>query len=208
MLRKQLLDSSRGRIVTVLRKGGLTVEDLASKLRLTPNAVRAQLTGMERDGVVTRTGQRRGTTRPSHIFELTAEVEQLLSRAYVPLLTQLVDVFAHGLPAAQMDAFMREAGAGLAEELSGGRRPSGNLRSRVAQASDLLNEQLGALTHVEHNGGYVIRGTLCPLAALTGKHPGVCLAIESFVSEIVGVQAHECCDRSGRPQCCFNIKNT
>jgi predicted ArsR family transcriptional regulator len=206
MLRKELLDSSRGRIVALLRKGGLTVEDIASKLRLTPNAVRAQLTAMERGGVVSRTGQRRGTTRPSHIFELTAEVEQLLSRAYVPLLTQLVDVFAHGLPAAQVEAFMREAGVGLAENLSDGRRASGSLRSRVAHASELLNEQLGAVTHVEHNGGYIIRGTSCPLAALTGKHPGVCLAMESFLSEIVGVQVHECCDRAGRPHCCFEIK--
>jgi predicted ArsR family transcriptional regulator len=208
MLRKQLLDSSRGRAVTLLRKGGLTVEDIASKLRLTPNAVRAQLTAMERDGVVTRVGQRRGTTRPSQIFELTDEIEQLLSRAYVPLLTQLVDVFARGLPAAQVEAFLREAGAGLAEELSGGRRPSGNLRSRVSLASELLNEQLGALTHVEHNGGYTIRGTSCPLAALTGKHRGVCLVIETFVSDVVGVQAHECCDRASRPHCCFNIKST
>jgi predicted ArsR family transcriptional regulator len=71
-----------------------------------------------------------------------------------------------------------------------------------------LNEQLGALTHVEQNGGYTIRGTSCPLAALTGKHHGVCLAIETFVSDVVGVQVRECCDRAGRPRCCFNIKNT
>src|SRR5215213_3629938 len=142
MLRKQLLDSSRGRVVSLLRKGGLTVEDLAEKLGLTPNAVRAQLTGMERDGVVMRTGQRRGTTRPSHVFELTSEVEQLLSRAYIPLLTHLVDLFADGLPAAQLEGFMRDAGVRLAEELSRGQRPSGSLGARIASASELLNEQL------------------------------------------------------------------
>jgi predicted ArsR family transcriptional regulator len=81
MLKKQLLDSSRGRIVTLLRGGGLTADDIASKLRLTRNAIRAQITGMERDGVVRRAGQRPGTTRLSHVFELTPEVEQLLSRA-------------------------------------------------------------------------------------------------------------------------------
>jgi hypothetical protein len=35
------------------------------------------------------------------------------------------------------------------------------------------------LTHVEGNAGIVIRGTGSPLAALTGKHPGVCLAMAS-----------------------------
>jgi predicted ArsR family transcriptional regulator len=88
MLKKQLLDSSRGRIVTVLRAGALTADDIASKVGITRSAIRAQLTGMERDGLVRRAGQRSGTTRPSNVFELTPEVEQLLSSAYIPLLTQ------------------------------------------------------------------------------------------------------------------------
>ena len=206
MLRKQLLDSSRGRIVTLLRRGPLTADDIASTLRLTRSAIRAQITSMERDGVVRRAGQRPGTTRPSHVFELTPEVEQLLSTAYVPLLTQLVDVFAAGLPAIQLEAMLRQAGKQLAEELSRGQRPAGSLETRVAIASEMMNDQLGATTRVETNGAYVIRGFGCPLAALTGKHPGVCMAMESLVAEVVQVPVHECCDRSERPHCCFEIR--
>jgi predicted ArsR family transcriptional regulator len=205
MLRKQLLDSSRGRIVTLLRGGASTADDIASTLGLTRSAIRAQITGMERDGVVRRAGQRPGTTRPSHVFELTPEVEQLLSSAYIPLLTQLIDVFADGLPAPQLETMLRQAGRKLADELLHGRRPTGDLESRVAVVSEMMNEQLGAMTHVQGNGGYVIRGIGCPLAALTGKHPGVCLAMESLVAEVVGAQVRECCDRSERPQCCFEI---
>jgi predicted ArsR family transcriptional regulator len=62
------------------------------------------------------------------------------------------------------------------------------------------------VTHVEGNGGYVIRGVAGPLAALTGKHPAVCLAMESLLTELIGATVHECCDRSGRPQCCFEIE--
>lgn len=206
MLRKQLLDSSRGRIVSLLRRGPLTADDIASTLRVTRSAIRAQITSMERDGVVRRAGQRPGTTRPSHTFELTPDVEQLLSTAYVPLLTQLVDVFAAGLPATQLETMLRQAGRQLADELSPGKRPAGNLAARVTIASEMMNEQLGATTHVEANGGYVIRAFGCPLAALTGKHPGVCMAMESLVSEVVGVPVHECCDRSARPRCCFEIR--
>jgi predicted ArsR family transcriptional regulator len=206
MLRKQLLDSSRGRIVTLLRgTRGLTADDIASKLALTRSAVRAQLTGMERDGVVRRAGQRPGTTRPSHVFELTPEVEQLLSSAYIPLLTSLIDTFADGLPPNQVETILRQAGKRLAAELSRGRRPAGNLSSRLAMVSEMMNEQLGALTHVEGNGGYIIRGMGCPLAALTGKHPGVCLAIESLIGEVLRVPVRECCDRLERPKCCFEI---
>jgi DeoR family transcriptional regulator, suf operon transcriptional repressor len=206
MLRKQLLDSSRGRIVTLLRgAAGLTADDMASKLGLTRSAVRAHLTGMERDGVVRRAGQRPGTTRPSHVFELTPEVEQLLSSAYIPLLTSLADTFADALSTDQVEAILRQAGKRLAGELSRGKRFAGSLGTRVAMVSEMINEQLGALTHVKRNGGYVIQGKGCPLAALTGKHPGVCLAIESLIAEMLRVPVRECCDRSEQPKCCFEI---
>src|SRR3982751_3676184 len=134
MLRKQLLDTSRGRIVTLLQHRELTVDELAAQLGVSANAVRAQITGMERDGVVQRVGRRPGTTRPSQTYELTQEVEQLLSRAYIPLLTQLVRVFANGLPPQQVEALLREAGAGLAESLLAGKRPTGTLESRAETA--------------------------------------------------------------------------
>ena len=118
MLKQQLLDTSRGRIVSLLQRGPLTADDLASRLEISPSGVRAQIAAMERDGVVRQVGRRPGTTRPSRVFELTAEVEQLLSRAYIPLLTQLVDVFADGLPGDQLDGLLREAGRRLAAELS------------------------------------------------------------------------------------------
>lgn len=205
ILRQQLLDTTRGRIVTLLRAGGLTAEDLASSLRLTQSAVRAHVAAMERDGVVQRVGKRAGTTRPSHVFELTPEVEQLLSKAYIPVLTHLVRVSARALPAEQLEALLRLTGRELADELSAGTRIPGRLKARATAASDLMNEHLGALTHVESNGRIVIRGAGCPLAALTGKHPGFCLAMESMVSAIVGVPAHECCSREDRPRCCFEI---
>jgi predicted ArsR family transcriptional regulator len=205
MLKKHLLDSSRGRIVTLLRGGGLTADAIASKLGLTRSAIRAQIVGMERDGAVRRAGQRPGTTRPSHVFELTPEIEQLLSSAYIPLLTHLVGVFAEGLPAHQLESLLRQAGRRLAAELSRGKRPTGSMADRMAIASEMMNDELGAMTHVESNGRIILRGVGCPLAALTGKHPGVCLAMESLVTEVVGAPVRECCDRSDRPHCCFEV---
>jgi predicted ArsR family transcriptional regulator len=205
ILRQQLLDTSRGRIVALLRVGGLTADDIAVALGLTRSAVRIQITAMERDGVIRRAGKRPGTTRPSHIFELTPEVEELLSKAYIPLLTQLVSVFADALPAQQIEALLRRTGKALAKELSRGKRLTGSLQARVTAASRILNDDLGATTHVERNGKIVIRGVGCPLAALTGKHRGVCLAMESLVTEVVGTPATECCERSDRPRCCFEI---
>jgi DeoR family transcriptional regulator, suf operon transcriptional repressor len=137
---------------------------------------------------------------------LTPEVEQLLSKAYIPLLSVLVHLFAQNRPANDVVGLFRKAGRALAEQLTSHRRPAGTLRSKVHFASRVMNEQLGALTHVEQDGQLVIRGAGCPLAALTGKHRAVCLAMESMLSELLDTPVRECCERSGRPRCCFEIK--
>jgi predicted ArsR family transcriptional regulator len=101
---------------------------------------------------------------------------------------------------------MRQAGKKLADQVPHSTGPPRSLDARVAAASEFLNQQLGAVTRVEGNSGYVIRGVGCPLAALTGKHPAVCRAMESLLTEVIGTAVHECCDRYGRPKCCFEIK--
>lgn len=209
MLREQFLATSRGRIAELLQKGPRTVDDLASQLRLTANAVRAQLTVMERDGLVARAGLLPGTTRPSNTYELTPALEQLLSRAYIPLLTHLVRSLDTLVPRDQLEAALRQTGKNLALEFTGGKRLTGDLRARVKRASAFLNDELGAVTHVvRRNGGYVVQGEGCPLAAITDKEPAVCLAVESLVRQLVGGGVRECCDRNGRPRCCFTVRPT
>ena len=205
-LREQFFESSRGRIVDRLRRGGLTVDELTTALDLTGNAVRVQLASMERDGLVRRTTMRRGPTRPSSVFELTPELEQLLSRAYIPLLTQLIRTCAERESPEEFDALMREAGRGLARDVAS-QVADAPLADRAAAGSRYLNTELGALTEVDGSGDHpVIRGHGCPLAALTGKHPGVCHAIESLLAELLHARVHECCDRTQRPACCFHIR--
>ena len=210
MFKRQLLDSTRGHIVNVLRGDMATADELAAKLGITRSAVRAQLTAMERDGLVHRSGRRPGATRPAHVYALTPETEQLLSGAYLPVLTELVDVATEQLTPSEVQSVLRLVGQRIGSRLAGERKPAGDLGTRVALVSQLINDQLGALTSVEKNGAIVIRGRGCPLAALTRKHPGVCLAMESLIAEAIGGGAvvREHCDRADRPQCHFEIRES
>lgn len=207
LLRQQLLDTTRGRIVDLLQSSGSTADDLATRLGVSKSAVRVQLTAMERDGVVVRTGKRPGTTRPSYVFELTPESRRYLSKAYLPLLAELVGELEASLPGGQLQSILRRAGKRLARGLAVvGRGTARDLRARVAKASELMNTQLGAQTYVERNSHYVIQGTSCPLAALTSTHPTVCLAVKAWLTEVVGARVHECCERAGHPRCRFEIR--
>ena len=75
-----LLDSTRGRIVSLLRGKVSTVNELAQELGLTDNAVRAHLLSLERDGLVRQSGVQRGYRKPHFAYELTPEAESLFPR--------------------------------------------------------------------------------------------------------------------------------
>jgi len=186
----------------VLRRGPTTLDDLVNELGLTRTAVRLQLATLERDGSVERRGVRRGRTKPAHVYQLTSAAEQRLSRAYIPVLTQLLHVLSGRLSRAEFDAVMRDVGREL---LAGHARPRGTLRARAEAASELLNE-LGGLTQVDDGSdGLIIRSHGCPLAATAVDHPETCNAVESLVSEFVGAAVTQRCDRTDRPRCRFRI---
>ncbi len=75
--------STRGKIVTLLRRASRTVEELAQALGLTDNAVRAQLALLERDRLVQQHGSRRGSSKPAYVYGLTPAAEELYPKAYV-----------------------------------------------------------------------------------------------------------------------------
>jgi predicted ArsR family transcriptional regulator len=191
-----------GRIMELLRRGPMTVDELARALDITRTAVRAQLASLLHDNLVEHRGSRRGASKPSHVYGVTANAELLFSRAYVPMFTELVHVLAQRMRPRELSAALREAGRSA---IAGRSAPGGSLRTRVAAASSLLNE-LGGLTEVaEEDGQYIIRSHGCPLAAVTADHPEVCNALESLLTEFVGSRVSKCCDRYDRVRCCFEV---
>jgi predicted ArsR family transcriptional regulator len=202
-LPRRATEGTAGRILDLLRRGPMTVDELAAALELTRTAVQAQLSTLQRDELIEQRGTRRGTSKPARTYGVTMQAELLFSRAYIPILTQLIHVLAHRLPPADFDSVMHEVG----RRAMAGRAPAphGPLGDRVVTASSLLNE-LGGLSEVdEEDGLYIIRSHGCPLAAATAEHPEACNALESMLSEFVGTRVTKCCDRYDRVRCCFEV---
>jgi predicted ArsR family transcriptional regulator len=202
--RSASLEGTRGRIIGLLRRSGLTANEIAAQLGLTHNAVRGHLAALQREGLVYESGSRRSSTRPAVVYDLLPEAEAGLSKAYIPFVAHLVRVLQERLTPAELDDVMRTVGRGLAADWP---RAHGTLLRRVEGASRLL-EDLGAPNEVDPlDGGFVIRGvSICMLAQAVHGRPEVCRAIEALVTELVDVPVRECCDRSGeRPRCCFEI---
>ncbi len=198
---RRFYESTRGRVVALLRRGNQTVEDLARALNLTDNAVRSHLATLERDGLVRQQGVRRGIGKPAYGYELTPDAERLFPKPYAPVLRHLLDVLAERLAPAELEEMLRTVG----RRLAAGAAPPGDLRAGAQAAVAVLNE-LGGLAELdERDGALIIRGYSCPLAAAVPGHPEVCSLAESLLTEVVGSPVRACCDRGEPPRCCFDL---
>jgi predicted ArsR family transcriptional regulator len=199
---QRFFTTTRGRIIALLRRAPRTVEELAQALELTDNAVRVQIATLERDGIVAQQGVRRGARKPSTLYALTTEGEQLFPKAYGPVLRELLDVLAEQMPREALEEMLRSVGRRLAAT-----QPAmpAEPRARALAAVGVLNE-LGGLAELEGEGDrLLICGYSCPLSALVLRRPEICQLAAALLSEVVGGPVQEECERGATLQCRFRL---
>jgi predicted ArsR family transcriptional regulator len=201
--RDRLLASTRGRVLSELRRGPRTVNELADLLGLTDNAVRLHLAGLERDGLIAHEGVRRGIGKPAHVFVLTPEADSLFPKAYATILTALIEELRAREGNAQLEEMMRAIGKRIGALV---RSDAPDLRTRVDAAARVLTDLGGLVDVIEGETDMMIRGYSCPLAAVVQESPETCALAEELVSGVTGEATRECCDRSGEiPRCAFRV---
>jgi predicted ArsR family transcriptional regulator len=203
--RTRLMESTRGKILDLLRTKEQTVNELAAALRVTDNAVRAHLLSLERDGLTHQSGSQPGFRKPHAMYALTPDAEQIFPKSYGVLLDLLLIVISRQLSPRELRAAMREVGKRVADnhllELKGKSR-----NERIEAALRILKDVGGSATFEESDGRHFIRGNGCPLAAATSRHPEACLIAETLLSEIIGAPVKERCIHGSAPSCRFEIR--
>ena len=196
---------TRNRIVRLLRKLKCTVEDLSKEIGITENAIRAQIALLLREGLVEPVGEIKGTRKPALIYGPTRDVDLYFSTAYPSVLANLVDVLAAQMSRQEFRTVMKKLGQKLANSKP---RPARNLRKRVKDAVKFY-EALGGLTDIEEEGDkLIIKGHGCPLAEAVSAHAGICIAMESLMTELIGVPMHQRCGRDEKTNCRFEVETS
>lgn len=201
---RRFLQTTRGQIILLLRQKPCTVADLAEELDLTKNAVRAHLATLERDGLVHQIGEQAGFRKPHFSYELTMEAGDLFSKAYGPVLNQVVAVLKDRLGVEQTEAVFREVGLRIAPPQE--KNEGSGFEERLEQSLKSIEKLGGQAVIAREEGKVFIRSAGCPLSAATADHGEICKMLETILSEIIGTPVQQACRRESSPQCCFEIQ--
>jgi len=205
--RTRLMESTRGKILDLLRTKEQTVNELAAALDLTDNAVRAHLLSLERDGLSRQSGTRPGFRKPHVTYALTPEAEQIFPKSYGVLLDLILAVISRQLSPRELRAAMRDVGRRVADNYLPTVK-SKSRKQRIETALSILKDLGGSATFEQSDGKHLICGNGCPLAAATSRHPEACLIAESLLSEIIGAPVKEHCIHGNSPLCRFEIRRS
>lgn len=198
----RFFQSTRGRIILLLRHRSHTVDELAAALSVTDNAVRTHITALERDGLVARGEPRPTGGKPAFTYHLTADAERLFPKAYGLVLRELLRVLDERMRHHDLALALRETG----RRLAGAVPPAeGTLEDRVNHAIAVLSNLGGLSTMRPEGAGFVIEGITCPLTLAVEGDADACLLAESLLADLVGAPVRERCDRGDTPRCRFEI---
>jgi predicted ArsR family transcriptional regulator len=79
-------------------------------------------------------------------------------------------------------------------------------QDHIGRAIALLRELGGFCEEQEEDGKIVLQCFECPFAEVDVGHPEVCLVVETVLTDILGVPAHQRCGQDPSPRCRFEIE--
>jgi iron-sulfur cluster biosynthesis transcriptional regulator SufR len=202
------IPTTRRRILIALKeRGGMTADELADRLGISPVAVRRHLTNLERDRLVDHEEEQRGIGRPSYVYRLTEAANRIFPNNYDQLASHVLETIQelYG-PEAVSRIFEHRA-----QELARSYRPlitGGSLPDRLEQLIE-LREADGYMPALEQqeDGTYVLRQYHCPIIRVAEGCIEACsqelsLFVDLLDAEVIR-QNHQV---AGDKQCSYRIR--
>lgn len=200
------MQRSRWQILEFLkRKGRATLDELAKELGLVPVTVRAHLSVLQREDLVTAEEVRGKIGRPYYVYFLTDEADRLFPKRYHTLASLILESLEASEGEAKLDhLFQRVSDMMVAshKDAVAGK----DLEARVAEAVRIMNQE-GAMAEWEKTEeGFMVWEHNCPFFLVAQRHPKVCRIDHLFLSKFLGAEVeatHRIID--GHPRCAYRV---
>lgn len=197
--------TTRERVLELLRlKGGQTVEDLSTTLKLTRTAITTQLAVLQAEGLVRRQGFQPGPRRPSILYELTPMADRLFPKAYDEFASALLEEIKNEKPNHLRRYLQRIADRWIARDLPSLEGFRGH--DRFERAKDILTQR-GFIPVLEQTSdGYLLREHNCPLMQVAVAHQEICDMVHQWLEALFNARLNRVhCLRQGDPASTYII---
>ena len=173
---------------------GLTVESFVDSLSITPSAVRQHLTGLERDGLVTRGARKPTGGRPEQLYVLTQKGREVFPRRYRELAESMLEAVAESVGPQKLETLLRRMGKRLAQQVIGESGETLSLAETAAAMKDAGYEASVA------RGSSEIVARNCVFHRSAERFPAICKFDLAFLEAMTGdkPQHVECMVRGGQ----------
>lgn len=205
----RFFDSTRGKIVGALReRRSASAFDLAEQFGLSANAIRQQLVVLERDGLIAGRSVRRGRTKPTVEYSLTAEAARYFPQRYDKMLNAVLrEIRSAGGDDAVKAVFTR-IGKRSAERLGAGDAETADAQLEKV-VSALKASGVAAELRRTEDGTLVLHEHTCPYAAVVAEHPEACGAIHTILDSVAPGKTRQVESlATGGTECRFEIDVT
>ncbi|HYO43192.1 MAG TPA: hypothetical protein VES19_08345 [Candidatus Limnocylindrales bacterium] len=182
----------RGILVHLRRTGPSAPDTIAAAIGASRSGVAQQLRALDTAGLVTRTSVRHGVGRPRHLYDVTADAQDLFPSNYdglaTGLLAAILEVGGESLMDDVFAARRRQAETRLRERLED-RFPDGApLEERVRELARLQDE-LGYISEARVDDGEIrLVEHNCAVLDVARGIPAACRAELDLFTQVLGVE--------------------
>jgi predicted ArsR family transcriptional regulator len=202
----RFFESTRGKIVGALReRRSASAFDLAAVFGLSPNAIRQQLVVLERDGMIAGRSVRRGRTKPTVEYSLTAEAERYFPQRYDKMLNAVLREIRDAGGDGAVKAVFERVGRRSAERLEADGEQPVEVRLETLVTA-LKSSGVTADLQKTADGTLVLHEHSCPYAAVVAENPECCSAIHTILDAVAPGKSQQVESlATGGTECRFEI---
>lgn len=198
----------RSLLLELKRGGAAAIAALAKPLGVTGEAVRQQLSVLEKDGWVRRKPGPRpaGRGRPTALYSLTAAGEELFPKAYDALAVELIDTVAGQMGPEALEKILAALAEARVKRLSPAMKGL-PLEKRLERLKELyLSED--PFMSVERRGKELrLIERNCPFFGVASRRPALCSVTVNAMSRLLGRRvSREERFQTGHGRCAFLVK--
>ncbi len=201
------MQKTRRQILDLLKlRGSATLEELSREIGLSSVTIRAHLSVLERDDLITSEEVRGRVGRPHFLYYLTESAQDQFPVSYHAVAHRFLEAFKSIATLEQREQLVRVVAERWAAE-KGDRLAGKGLEERVAEVARIRSEEGAMAEWQKDDEGYLLCQHHCPARRISGGHPEVCEAELEYLRRLLGVQVErEECSRGRSQKCSYRVR--